>query len=114
MSLTALMVACFLPGTFGMILHATLCPHCHRSEAVVKHGTNRGGTLRCRCKDCHKTFTPQPNPRQTSEATKAAIERALAERLSQRAIARLLRVGDQTIRKVAKEAQKNSAPLLRS
>ena len=93
-----------------MILHALLCPHCHRPDAVVKHGTNRGGTARCRCKDCGKTFTPQPNPRQTSEATKAAIERALAERLSQRAIARLLKVSDQTIRTVAQEAQKNSGP----
>jgi transposase-like protein len=93
-----------------MIIHATLCPHCHKPDAVVKHGTNRGGTARCRCKDCHKTFTPQPNPRQTSQATKGAIERALAERLSQRAIARCLKVGYQTIRKIAQEAQKNSRP----
>ncbi len=94
-----------------MILQTLLCPHCHKPDALVKHGTNRGGTARCRCKDCQKTFTPQPNPRQTSQATKEAIERALAERLSQRAIARLLKVSSQTIRTVAKGAQKNSGPL---
>ena len=111
MPLTALMVAWFLPGTFGMITYATLCPHCQKPEAVVKHGTNRGGTARCRCKDWHQTFTRVPNPRKTSQATKAAIERALAERLSQRAIARLLRVSGQTIRRVAQDAEKNSSPL---
>ena len=93
-----------------MITHAIVCPHCQRPEAVVKHGTNRGGTARCRCKDCHKTFTPQPNPRQTSQATREAVERALAERLSQRAIARRLRVSYQTIRRVAQDGQKNSRP----
>jgi transposase-like protein len=93
-----------------MITHAIVCPHCQRPEAVVKHGTNRGGTARCRCKDCHKTFTPRPNPRQTSQATREAVERALAERLSQRAIARCLRVSYQTIRRVAQDGQKNSRP----
>ncbi len=93
-----------------MITHAIVCPHCHKPEAVVRHGTNRGGTARCRCKGCNKTFTPQPNLRQTNPATKEAVERALAERLSQRAIARLLKIGCQTIRNVAKDAQKNTNP----
>ena len=97
-----------------MILHAILCPHCLRPNAVVRHGTNRGGTARCRCKDCNKTFTPQPNPRQTSQATKEAVERALAERLSTRAIARTLKVGYQTIQKVAKDAKKNTSRSKRS
>ena len=66
------------------------------------------GTARCRCKNCQKTFTPQPNPRQTSQATKEAVQRALAERLSYRAIARSLKVGTQTIKKVREDAKKNS------
>jgi transposase-like protein len=93
-----------------MVTHVTPCPFCQKPDAVVRHGTNRGGTARCRCKDCCKTFTPAPNPRHTSEATKAAVERALAERLSVRAIARTLGVGSDTVRKVAQEAQKNTAP----
>ena len=91
-----------------MITHALICPFCREPNAVVRHGTNRGGTVRCRCKDGDKTFTPAPNPRQTSQATKEAVERALAERLSQRAITRTLRVSFQTIRRVAQEAQKNT------
>lgn len=91
-----------------MVTQVVLCPHCHQAEPVIRHGTNRGGTARCRCKACDKTFTPEPNPRRTSEETKAAVERALAERLSQRAIARACRVGDKTVRQVARDAQKNS------
>ena len=92
-----------------MIIHVTRCRYCHKPEAVVKHGTNRGGTARCRCKNCQKTFTPEPNPRKTSQATLEAVERALAERLSHRAIARTLKVGSQTIKKVREAAKKNSS-----
>ena len=103
----ALLVAWFLPRRIGMMIHATLCPNCNKPEAVIRHGTNRGGTARCRCKNCQKTFTPEPNPRKTSQATIEAVERALAERLSYRAIARSYKVGTQTIKKVAKDAKKN-------
>ena len=92
-----------------MIIHVTRCRYCQKPEAVVKHGTNRGGTARCRCKECQRTFTPEPNPRQTSQATKEAVERALAERLGVRAIARTLKVGYQTIKNVAQDAKKTEA-----
>ena len=92
-----------------MIIHATLCPHCNKPEAVIRHGTNRGGTARCRCKNCQKTFTPEPNSRKTSQATIEAVERALAERLGVRAIARSCKVGYQTIKKVKEDAKKNSS-----
>ena len=101
------MLAHFLPGKNAMIVHAIACPCCHQAEPVVKHGTNRTGTARCRCKDCNKTFTPQPCSRSLRPETRAAIERALAERLAQRAIARCFKVSFQTIRKVAQDAQKN-------
>ncbi len=52
---------------------------------------------------------PQPNPRRTSEATKEAVQRALAQRLWVRAIARCLKVSYQTIQKVAHDAQKNTS-----
>lgn len=91
-----------------MIVHAIACPFCHQAEPVVKHGTNRTGTQRCRCKDCKKTFTPQPCRKGPSPETVAAIERALAERLAQRAIARCFKVSFQTIRRVAHDAQKNT------
>jgi transposase-like protein len=94
----------------SMIVTAVLCPHCQKPDSVVKHGTNRGGSARCRCTACRRSFTPAPSPRRTSEQTRQAVGRALAERMSQRAIARCFRVSFQTIRKVAQEAEKNAPP----
>ncbi|MBV9849261.1 MAG: IS1 family transposase, partial [Armatimonadetes bacterium] len=34
---------------------ALSCPHCGDTD-VIKFGTNRSGTPRCRCKACAKTF----------------------------------------------------------
>jgi transposase-like protein len=102
-----LTVARFLPGKNAMIITAIHCPHCQTPEHVVKHGTTRYGTERCRCKACHKSFAPLAKSRKTSPEKEHFVERALAERLSQRAIARACQVGFATIRRVAKEAQKN-------
>src|SRR5262249_48112748 len=77
----------------------------------VKHGTNRGGTKRCRCKTCNKTFTPEPNPRRLDPKIEQAIERALDERLAFLAIKRTFKVGWDTIARIAaaKSAQANPA-----
>ena len=63
------------------------CPACGLSEPVIRHGTNRGGTARLRCKACSKTFTPKPNPRRVTEETEERIAQALQERLAITAIA---------------------------
>ena len=100
-------MAQFLPANIAMVTTAIHCPHCQKPEHVVKHGTTRYGTPRCRCKACKKTFSPSAKSRKTSPEKQHFVERALAERLSQRAIARACQVGFATIRRVAKEAQKN-------
>ena len=87
----------------GMVTHVITCPLCQQAEPVVRHGTNRGGTARCRCKDCNKTFTPQPNTRRTTPETEHKIVRALEERLSIEAAARLLKVAKKTIYKTLKK-----------
>ena len=76
------------------------CPHCGNKNEVIKFGTNRSGTARCRCLACGKTFTPTPRSRALTPEKQAAIERALAERVSQQGIARMLKVGRDTIRRV--------------
>jgi transposase-like protein len=86
-----------------MVTETTLCPYCQQAEPVVRHGTNRGGTARRRCRDCNKTFTPKPNPRVTTPETKQHILKAMEERLSQRAIARMLSVSRNTIKQVAQK-----------
>ncbi len=90
-----------------MVSELTSCPHCQQSESVVRYGYNRGGSAKCRCKACRKIFTPKPNLRQTTPETEAKILRALEERLSIEATARLLKVAKKTIYQVLK---KNRAP----
>ena len=92
-----------------MVAQAIACPHCQQTEPIVRHGTNRGGTARCRCKTCNKTFTPQPNSRKTTPETEAKILRALEERLSIEATARLLQVAKKTIYTVLKKKRHGTA-----
>jgi len=82
---------------------ALSCPHCGNKKDVIKFGTNRNGTARCRCLSCKKTFTPVPKSRALSSEKEAAIERALSERVSQQGIARMLKVSRNTIRMVRKK-----------
>jgi transposase-like protein len=78
------------------------CPHC-QGRRVVKFGTNRSGTARCRCHACGRTFTLNPRSQALAPEKEQAILRALAERISQRGIARALKVGRQTVRAMRKK-----------
>ena len=80
-----------------MVAQTIACPHCRKSEPVIRHGTNRGGTARCRCKDCQKTFTPAPNPRKTTPEREAQVLAALSERLSIAAVARMFSMSRQAV-----------------
>lgn len=84
---------------------AIACPHCQQTEPVIRFGTNRCGTQKLRCKACRKVFTPQPRSRALTPEKEAAILRSLAERTSQRGIARALKVSRLTIRQVRKKGQ---------
>jgi transposase-like protein len=84
---------------------ALSCPGCGDTASVGRHGFNRNGTARCRCKACTKTFTLNGRPRVLSREKQEQIERALAERMSQRGIARALGVSRDTIRTVRKKGQ---------
>ena len=80
------------------------CPHCGNT-AVIKFGTNRSGTPRCRCRGCGRPFTRSPKSRAMTPEREALILGALRERLSQRGIARVLKVGRQTVRAVRKKGR---------
>ncbi len=92
-----------------MVSIAFPCPYCHATEPVVRFGTNRSGTQRLLCKRCVRTFTPQPRDRSLTPEKEEQITAALSERLSQRAIARVLRVSRETIRRTTKKKQLPSA-----
>ena len=81
------------------------CPHCQQTVPVIRFGTNRCGTQKLRCKACRKVFTPQPKSRALTPEKEQAILRSLAERTSQRGIARALQVSRLTIRQVRKKGQ---------
>ena len=89
-----------------MVTHVFHCPYCQQAEPVVRFGTNRSGTRRLWCKLCRKTFTPQPRDRSVTPEKEERIAAALTERLSQRAVARLLQVSRDTIRRTLKKKRK--------
>jgi transposase-like protein len=88
-----------------MVSLSLSCPHCQDVEKVVRFGKNRSGTARFLCHACGKTFTPAPIDRSVTPEKEAAIQRALAERISQRGIARLLNVSRTTVSAVRKKGQ---------
>jgi transposase-like protein len=90
-----------------MVVSVVVCPFCHLGEHVVKHGTNRCGTSRCRCLACLKSFTPNPKSRSIDETTQAAIERAIQEKMAWNAIKRTFSVSWETINKIAQKKQAN-------
>jgi transposase-like protein len=82
-----------------LVIH---CPFCQDTD-VIRFGTTEGGSARLRCKACLKTWTPQPKSRSLTAEKEAAIVRALAERTSQRGIARTFQVSRDTIRALRKK-----------
>ena len=82
---------------------ALACPHCGDTQKVIKKGTNRNKTARCQCNACRKTFTLNPQPRKTSLEREEMVKAALAERISQRGIARMLNMSRVTIRNIRKK-----------
>lgn len=86
-----------------------VCPHCGRSENVVRHGFTRAGSQRLRCNVCKKAWAPEAKSRALSREKEALIEKALSERLSQRAIARSLGAGRVTVARILKKNLKKHA-----
>jgi transposase-like protein len=89
-----------------MVTHVFHCPNCQQAEPVVRFGANRSGTRRLWCKVCRKVFTPQPRDRSVTPEKEESIAAALTERLSQRAVARLLQVSRDTICRPLKKKRK--------
>ncbi len=87
---------------------ALSCPSCGDVESVIRYGHNDSGSERLRCKACETCFTPAPRSRALTPEKAEQIERCLAERMSQRAIARALGVSRDTIRAVRKKARSAS------
>lgn len=70
----------------------------------MRFGFTQGGRQRLRCKECRKTWSPEALSRTLSPEKEALIVKALGERLSQRAIARTLGAGRETVRAILKKS----------
>lgn len=84
-----------------MIAHT--CPRCHSSN-LQRNGRTASGQQKFHCKDCNMYGTLERKDTERRLREQAA-ENLLSERLSQRAIARTLRMSR---RKVAQLIQKKS------
>jgi transposase-like protein len=91
-----------------MVTQVYLCPRCQDAAPVVRFGTNRSGTQRLWCMVCRKTFTPVPKARRVTAEQEERITVLLRERLSQRAVARALKVSRDTIRRTLKKRPRPS------
>jgi transposase-like protein len=67
------------------------CPRCSSSQ-VVRNGPNAAGTPTFRCRPCGRRFVAEPRKGPVSEEKRSLVRRLLGERLSLRAIARVVGV----------------------
>lgn len=73
------------------------CPHCESSVRQNKAGLTRFGSSRFFCCACRRTYTPQPKAPGYAPAMRQEAVRYSLEGLSQRKVARLLRVSPQSV-----------------
>lgn len=67
------------------------CPRCSAAH-VVRNGPNAAGTPTFRCRSCGRRFVAVPQKGPVCEEKRSLIRRLLGERLSLRAIARVVGV----------------------
>ncbi|MCP4427203.1 MAG: IS1 family transposase [Chloroflexi bacterium] len=73
------------------------CPYCTATKKQVKSGLNPSGSQRYLCKQCHRIYTPQPNPNgYPTEIRRLAIN-LYREGYSYRAVGKKLGVGVQSV-----------------
>jgi transposase-like protein len=74
-----------------------LCPYCENCEKQIKSGKNRCGTQRYLCRNCGKTFSPEPKRQGYSEEVREKAVRLYVEGNNFRRIGRLLGVNHQSV-----------------
>lgn len=85
------------------------CSRC-ASRQCVRFGSNRGGTQRYICKECGRTFTPEPARRGISQERVEQIRTLIANGQPITKVTRLLKVSPKTIYKVIRAAETDVTP----
>ena len=68
------------------------CPHCQDTAEQIKHGVNKSGSQRFKCKRCNRAYTPASNQRGYPQSTCLMAIRLYLESNNFRQIARILQV----------------------
>lgn len=72
------------------IVAGRTCPNCGSIENQVKHGYNRSGTQRCKCKECNKMYTLDPKTKAYSEEVRQSAIKTYYSGVSGRGVGKLL------------------------
>ena len=73
------------------------CPKCLATTKQYKAGFNPSGSQRYRCGACRRVYTPEPKSRGYPSERRMLALQLYMEGNSQRAIARILKIGQQTV-----------------
>ena len=73
------------------------CPHCQSARRQNKAGFTRFKSQRYRCAACARVYTPVPKPQGQPASVRQEAVRYSLEGLSQRKVARLLGVSQQSV-----------------
>ena len=85
------------------------CSRC-ASHQCVRFGSNRGGSQRYICKDCGRTFTPDPARRGISQERVEQIRTLIANGQPITKVTRLLKVSPKTVYKVIRATETDVTP----
>ena len=73
------------------------CPHCSSPEQQTKSGHTRTGSQRYKCRECQRSYTPDPKPLGYPDETKREAVRLYLEGTNFRRIGRILGVNHQSV-----------------
>lgn len=85
------------------------CTRC-ASHQCVRFGSNRGGSQRYICKECGRTFTPDPARRGISPERVAQVKAMVDAGYPITKITRILKVSPKTVYKVIRAAETKELP----
>lgn len=88
-----------------------ICPRCGATKKQHKHTANKSGSARYICRECGKTYTPEPLKHEYTEEERTAAIKAYYECKSGRAVGRLMEMSRSNAVRWIKERAAKMPPL---
>jgi transposase-like protein len=92
-----------------MVTQILRCSRCDSTD-VIRHGKDRKGVQRYRCRACAYTFREDPKPKGYTEEEKQQILAAYRERMSMRGLTRVFGVSRSTVATWLREEAETLSP----